>query len=183
MIADERSELARQIVSILPKYGRWANAFRDFETPFGKVGFRQLAILWAIRYQLIPEDEVSPTRIAQLHEVQPSVVTRALAKLEAGEFIERSVRTEDGRSVHIRITARGREVSEFVERLYVEEILDSMNFLEDDHLSDLRRCVETLGRIVDDLERKRTSRSSRIGGERPTHRNTLTGEGGTHGVE
>lgn len=162
MIEDERSDLARQIVGILPRYGRWARGFRDFETPFGKVSYRQLAILWMIRQQLIPEDQVSPTRIAQLYEVQPSVVTRALAKLESGGFIERMVRPEDGRSYHIRMTERGRDVSEFVERLYVADIVDSLAFLGDCQIGELRGSVETLGSVVEDLERKRTSRSSRM---------------------
>lgn len=162
MFEDDRSELARKIVSTLPRYGRWARGFRDFDTPFGKLGYRQLAILWAIRYRLIPEDEVSPTRLAQLHEVQPSVVTRSLAKLEAGGFVERSVRPADARSHHIRITERGRQASEFVERLYVDDLVDSMGFLKDEHIDELQTSVETLGRIVEDLERKRTNRSSRI---------------------
>jgi DNA-binding MarR family transcriptional regulator len=119
--------------------------------------------LWAIRYRLIPDDQLSPTRIAQLHDVQPSVVTRALAGLEAGRFIERSVRPEDGRSYEILMTERGRAVSEYVERLYVDDIVGSMTFFTDGEIDDLRGTATKLERIVTHLERKRGNRRTKAG--------------------
>lgn len=157
-----RADLARQMMRTLPAFGNWANSFRDFETPYGKVGFRQLAILWILRHGLIPEEDISPSRLATYHRVQPSVVTRALDKLEAGGFIVRSVHPADGRRFRITMTAKGREVSEFVERLYVEDMIDSMAFLDDAGIDDLQRNVSTLARIVDDLERRRLERGTRL---------------------
>ncbi len=76
-----RRELAGRMVRELPRFGRWAVTIRDYETPYGKVGYRQLATLWLIRFHLIPGDDFTPSRLAEHLEVQPSVVTRLLAKL------------------------------------------------------------------------------------------------------
>jgi len=98
MIVSERAALVLRMVSTLPGYGSWADSFRDFDTPYGNVGYRQLSILWALRYRLIPDDEFSPTRLAAFFRVQPSVATRSLAKLEAVGFISRAVDASDGES-------------------------------------------------------------------------------------
>lgn len=155
----ERYELALEMVSTLPRWGQWATGFRDFETPYGKVGYRQLAILWALRYEHIPPSEFSPSRVAQFHEVQPSVVTRALARLEANGFIERVADPSDGRSYRVHLTERGREVSMYVERLYTDDIMSSFSFLDEEQLEHMRFCVNALGRIIEDLEVKRRKRT------------------------
>jgi DNA-binding MarR family transcriptional regulator len=157
----ERSELAQLMVATLPKYGTWASAFTVFKTPLGKIGYRQAAILWAIRYQLIPEDEVSPSRLATLYHVQPSAITRALARLEEGGFISRTTDPKDGRGFRVTMTDKGRQVSEFVEHLFNEDMLDTLSCISDEQVLELRRSVEILDRLVDDLERKRTGRSGR----------------------
>lgn len=161
MITDpERRQLALLMVTTLPKYGTWATGFRGFDTPYGKVGFRQLSILWAIRYNLLPHNEVSPGRLAALHGVQPSVMTRALAKLEANGFILREVDPTDARRSRVDITRKGRHVSEYVEDLYIADMVDSMRDLDDRQIRELHAAVETLGRIVDDLEEKRKTRGN-----------------------
>ena len=157
-----RTELARYMVATLPAFGHWANSFRDFDTPYGKVGFRQLSVLWAIRYRLIPDDDVSPSRLAEFHDVQRSVITRALAKLESAGFVVRTSDSHDKRRAHIEITQRGRRLSEFVEDLYTREMLASMSFLNDNQIAELRRNVETLGKIVNDLEDRRATRNSNL---------------------
>jgi DNA-binding MarR family transcriptional regulator len=150
------------MVSILPKYGRWANGFRDFDTPYGRIGFRQLAVLWAIRYNLVPDSDVSPSRLAALQEVQPSVMTRALAKLESNGFVVRATDPRDGRRSRIEVTRKGQHVSKFVEDLYVDDIVGSLSLLDDARVEELHRCIEALGSIVDDLETKRKDRLSRV---------------------
>lgn len=157
------------MVTTLPKYGTWATGFRDFDTPYGKVGFRQLSVLWAIRYNLLPANDISPGRLAALHGVQPSVMTRALAKLESNGFIIRAVDPEDGRRTRIDITRKGRHVSEHVEGLYIADMVDSMTSLDDNRIEELRDAVQTLGRIVDDLESKRKGRTNAVAtsGEEP----------------
>lgn len=155
MTGQAREQLALRMVSTLPRYGSWATSFRDFETPYGKLGFRQLAILWALRYELLPERDMTPTRIAALNHVQPSVITRALDKLEHGGFITRTVSPKDHRSFYIALTDKGLEASVFVERLYIDEITSSMAFLDDHQISDLARNVDVLDDIASNLEQQR----------------------------
>lgn len=163
----DRFELAQRMVATLPKFGTWATTFTVFKSPFGKVGYRQAAILWAIRYHLNPENEVTPSRLASLHHVQPSAITRALARLEEGEFIRRSADPVDGRGYRITMTHKGRQVSEFIEQLFNEDMRESLSSVTDEQVIQLRGCVEILDQIVDDLERKRSHRSARRKEETP----------------
>ena len=163
MTDDERSDLALRMVSTLPGFGSWADSFRDFDTVHGKVGYRQLSILWALRYGLVPDNEFSPTRLAAFFRVQPSVATRALAKLESAGFITRAVDASDHRVSRIAITEKGREVSVFVERLYVDDVLDSISCLTGDQMAELRRSMDVLTAILEDLQSKRERRAGRGG--------------------
>lgn len=162
MTDDTRADLAFRMVATLPGYGGWAHSFRDFDTPYGKVGFRQLSILWVLRFGLLPDTEFSPTRLAAFFRVQPSVATRALAKLESSGFITRAVDASDARVFRIAITDKGRDVSLFVERLFVDDVLDSISGLTDDQVAELQRSMEILTAVLEDLHAKRARRTSRI---------------------
>jgi DNA-binding MarR family transcriptional regulator len=152
MADDRQIELARQMITVLPKFGSWTRSIRDFTTPYGKLGFRQLAILWALRYQDIPPDQLSPTSLARFHRVRPSVVTRALARLEEGGFIERTMDLEDRRRINLAITPKGMEVSVYVEQLYLREIIENMDPLDPDEIDELLRSIATLRRVIERLE-------------------------------
>lgn len=162
MADDSRVALAQRMVSELPKFGSWANGFRDFETPWGKIGFRQAAILWVLRFDLLDKGNVSPTGLAEFHRVQPSVITRALARLEAGGFIERHADPADGRRAVIVMTDRGRRISEYIEKLYISDMLAGMAFLDDAQVAELDRNVERLSRIVESLEREHRDGASQL---------------------
>lgn len=151
-----RADLAMRIVTALPKFGSWANGFREFDTPHGRVGFRQLTILWFLRYESPPGESVSPSQIAAYSSVQPSVITRALAKLEAAGLIERAIDPDDHRRFQITITDKGLEVSIFVEKLYIDDILASMADLDDGEITELARNVEILDGIADELQERQT---------------------------
>lgn len=148
MAEDRQVELARQILTVLPQFGGWATAIRDFQTPYGKLGFRQLAILWAIRYKLIPEDELSPTSLARYQDVRPSVITRALARLEEGGFIERAMDLSDRRRITLTLTQAGHDVSVYVEELYLREIVGAMGSLTDQETASLLDALSTLDTIA-----------------------------------
>ncbi|MEZ4626095.1 MAG: hypothetical protein R2843_15195 [Thermomicrobiales bacterium] len=45
-----RQQLAIRMLQVLPGFGSWASSIRNFETPFGRVGLRQLSILYIMRY-------------------------------------------------------------------------------------------------------------------------------------
>lgn len=149
-----RRALARQMVNILPGFGHWANGIRDFRTPYGKLGTRQVAILWILRHDIIPADRLSPTRIAEFHHIQPSVITRALAKLEEGGFIERTLDTIDRRRTRLRITDRGIEASQYVEDLYTREMMAGMRDLTDEQVAVLEQSMEPLAQVVQVLSER-----------------------------
>ena len=158
-----RRTLANLMVRELPRYGRWALAVRDFETPYGKVGFRQLAILWLLRHPVDSSEDVSPTDMAQRLEVRPSVVTRVLARLELGGFIERAVDPGDRRRFQIQITPKGIEVSKHVEELFVQELLAGVADLDDTAIDELTRNVAILSDVVVKLEEGRKNRGIAAG--------------------
>jgi DNA-binding MarR family transcriptional regulator len=89
------------------------------------------------------------------------VATRALAKLEAAGFISRAVDASDGRVSRIAITEKGREVSVYVERLYVDDVLDSISCLTEEQVAELHRSMAVLTTVLDDLQAKRERRTGR----------------------
>lgn len=153
----DRQRLASRMVIVLPKYGLWANGFRDVVTPHGRVGYRQFIVLWMLRFNILEAEEVTATRLASYFDVQPSVMTRALAKLELGGLISRTVDEEDRRRSRIVITDAGRETCEYVQDVITRNLLNSMSFLSDDQISELERNVEVLDQIVNDLEQQDVS--------------------------
>lgn len=151
----ERRRLAERMAVVLPRFGHWANGFREVSTPHGRVGYRQFSVLWLLRFDLLPKEELTPTRLADYFDVQPSVMTRCLAKLEAAGLIERRGDPVDRRRVHISITQAGREVSEYVQTVFTRDMVASMAFLDDMRVGELGRYIETLDTIASDLEQRR----------------------------
>ncbi len=154
-MGENRRDVASRIVTGMPKFGSWAAAINEYETPFGRIGYRQLELLWAMRHDLFAENRATPSAVAAYFQVQPSVVTRIIAKLEASGFVTRNGDPEDGRSFHIEITDRGIELSRYVEEIYNQEVLDELAQLNDDEVEELGRAVETLDRIGGNLLNKR----------------------------
>lgn len=154
MVEDDRRQLASRMVVVLPRYGLWANGFREVTTPHGRVGYRQFTVLWMLRHEIFAPDEVTATRLAEFFDVQPSVMTRALSKLELAGFISRTIDPADRRRSHIVITDTGREVSEYVQDVITQDLLHSMAFLQDNQVNELSRNIELLDQIADDLERQ-----------------------------
>lgn len=146
------------MLHVLPRFATLVDALREYDTPHGRLGIRQLSVLYALRYQLIPTDNVSPSIIADFYSIKPSVVTRVLAKLEQMGMILRRPNQSDGRSFHVQITEKGREVSVYVEQLYIEWMMDGIEFLDDDDLLRFRENLEVLTRLADRLEATRRDR-------------------------
>jgi DNA-binding MarR family transcriptional regulator len=163
MTDSSRSQLAQQIIASLPKFGHWATSFRDFDTPYGRIGYRQAGILWVLRHGIIAPEEVSPTKLAEFFLVQPSVMTGALAKLEASGLITRTVDPTDARTHRIAITEKGRLLSTHVEAFFQREVCDVLEGLDATEIEALRRCVERLDAIADTLLRRRVEKLTRRG--------------------
>jgi DNA-binding MarR family transcriptional regulator len=157
----ERIELARAIVTSLPKFGSWASTSRQFHTPYGQLGYRRISILWVLRHELLPEKVATASGLAQFYRVQPSVITRALASLEADGFISRRVDMNDSRVIRIAITERGLELSRYVEDLYIREVLEAIDAIPRDRIAPLQGAVAELDVIADELDRRRWGRSRR----------------------
>lgn len=142
LVADrDRTVLANKIVTRMPSFGSWSSAINEFQTPFGKVGYRQLQLLWAIRNDKVPEGATA-SAMANLFQIQPSVVTRVLAKLEAHAFIERTVDPDDGRQFNITVTPLGAELSVWVETLYNEEVLDQLALFSPEEVDRIADAVD-----------------------------------------
>src|SRR5215207_1346029 len=161
----ERIELARAIVTSLPKFGSWASTSRQFDTPYGRLGYRRISILWVLRHGMLPEKEATASGLAQLYRVQPSVITRALASLEADGFIAKSVDQDDSRVIRIAITERGLELSRYVEDLYIREVLEAIGSIPRERLAPLHDAIDELDVIADELDRRRWGRSRRAQGD------------------
>lgn len=126
-------DLATRMVHTLPGWGLWAIDVRDFETPYGSIGFRQASILWVLRNQSVGEQDRTPTGIAKHFGVQNSAITRAVDKLEQGGYLLREVAFEDRRRHYLVLTQKGADISEWIERLYtapLQEVLDELTEAE-----------------------------------------------------
>ena len=83
--------------------------------------------------------------------MQPSVITRSLARLEANGFIERITDPDDRRIARLSITPKGIEVSEYVENLFVRELRRSTDAFSTAQVKDLSHWIEVLRGIREDI--------------------------------
>lgn len=141
-------QLAAQMVHTLPGWGLWAIDVRDFETPYGRIGFRQASILWVLRNEAIKEIERTPTGIAKHFGVQNSAITRAVDKLEQGGYLVREVAFEDRRRHYLVLTQKGADISEWIERLYTAPLQEALNELGDDEMAALGTQVDVLEKLL-----------------------------------
>lgn len=142
-----RRNAAAQIITGLPVFGNWVAAISEYTTPHGHIGARQLEVLWALRHGLYPESPVTASTIANFHNVQPSVVTRVVSKLEASGFVERIGLARDRRASEIRITEPGMAISRFVEEIYFEEVLSCLADFSDEEVEHLGMQAARLHQI------------------------------------
>ncbi len=160
-----RAALAGQLVEVIPAFSRWIGSIRNAETPFGRVAYRQVEILYLIRKQYVPTERLSPSYLADRFSVQRSVVTRLLASLEANGFIERRVDPDDGRGYFIDITDKGRAVSEYIEAIFTSEMREGIATLQRDQVAALTAQVEALRQLARELDEKRKERLDRLHGD------------------
>lgn len=139
------------MVLVLPAFGRWASAMRDFETPYGKAGIRQLEVLYMLRHGLLDGDKPTATELAESFHIQRSVVTRILAKLESGGYISREVDPSDGRAWRITITDIGKKLSDFVEQEFFAEMRAALGEIDEHDIECLERSMEILVNVSANL--------------------------------
>ncbi len=146
-----RGLLVQRMVFVLPGFGRWASTIREFETPYGHAGIRQLEVLYILRHDLLKKEEISATSLATHLQIQRSVVTRILMKLESSGFITRMTDPRDHRAQQITITERGKLMSDYVEQEYFDEMSAALGSLEGDDLACMERSMQILVRVSSNL--------------------------------
>lgn len=144
MTGPTSEQLATLMVHTLPGWGLWATDVRDFQTPFGSIGFRQASILWVLRYEELPESERTPTGLARHFGVQNSAITRAVDKLVAGGFVTRMAAPHDRRVQILTITETGQQISVFIEQLYTAPLQGVLEELGEDERSRLSEQLDVL---------------------------------------
>lgn len=164
---DQRVNLANELVITLPAFGRWVSSIWNSETPFGRVSHRQVAILWLLRKRHFMSGlAATASNFAEILSVRKSVVTRVLASLESGGFITRVNVPDDARSQLIELTERGYDLSVYIEEIFFQEMMGSIDFVSDEEIALLFRVVPLLKRISVNLERARKQRVA-VMGENP----------------
>ncbi len=142
--SSKASALATRMVHTLPGWGLWANDLRDFETPYGRVGFRQASVLWVLVNEVVPESHRTPTGIARRFGVQNSAITRAVEKLIAGGYLTRTISDRDRRLHLLEVTERGRNVSNWILHLYTAPLQEELETLNPEEMESLATHVEQL---------------------------------------
>ncbi|WP_270889823.1 MarR family winged helix-turn-helix transcriptional regulator [Pedococcus sp. 5OH_020] len=124
----------RDVVSALSSLIRASrSAARQRQVQLGASG-TALAILKALSYDSALD---RPGDLAQATGVAPSVVSRALARLEDDGLVERTRDDRDARACHISLTEEGRRQLETVEQEYVTLLDDALTELSDEDVQRL----------------------------------------------
>jgi DNA-binding MarR family transcriptional regulator len=154
-----RVDLAYELVLTLPSFGRWVSSIWNSTTPFGQVSHRQVTILWILRKRhYLRGLPATASNFAELLSVRKSVITRVLASLESGGFITRVNVPDDARSQLIEITERGVDLSVYLEKIFLQEMIGSIDFVSDDEIEELFRVLPLLNRLSTNLEAARKKR-------------------------
>jgi DNA-binding MarR family transcriptional regulator len=173
--SDERRELAGRMTQVLPSFGSWAESIRDQTVVEGNLGPRQVQILYTLRHRLLGSDQTTPSALANLFGIQPSVITRVLSRLEAAGYVTRTVDPHDARSLVIRITTAGTDISARIEDYYIDSMVESMAFADEAQLDCLREALPALARIALSLENRRRTAAGRPAMPFPEHDVPLRG--------
>lgn len=147
-LADRQAYLAQRMVLLLPAFGRWAGRIRDFETPYGKAGYRQIEALYMMRHNLLDPSVPVATALAEGFQIQRSVVTRVLARLESSGYIVRTPDPHDNRAQQIDLTETGRLLSDYVEQLYFDEMQQALGEIDPDDLACMERSLDILAKVI-----------------------------------
>jgi DNA-binding MarR family transcriptional regulator len=150
-LVERRERMAQLMVLILPVFGRWASTIRDFETPYGKAGIRQLEVLYLLRHDMLDPATPTATALAEHFQIQRSVLTRILTKLETAGYIVRETDPRDGRAWQITITENGKLLSDYVEQKYFAEMTSALGEINESTTDCLERILDLLVNVAANL--------------------------------
>jgi DNA-binding MarR family transcriptional regulator len=146
-----KKQIAQQLVLVLPGFGHWAGKIRDFETPYGRAGIRQLEVLYMLRHNLLDPGTPTATALAERLQTQRSVITRILKKLETAGYLTRRPDQRDGRAWEITITDAGRNLSDYVEQEFFKEMEGALGEQDEHDLRCLEQSIEILTGVAINL--------------------------------
>jgi len=150
-----RDDLAMTMATTLPPFRIWAQAYTNQVSPNPRLTYRAIDILYHLRTRDPEGKVITSTDLAEFFAIRLSVVTVAIESLVAEGCIERRNDPADRRRYNFVVTEKGREISEEVERRFLEELRPHFENLDDHQAAELTRSLELIRRITADLNRDR----------------------------
>lgn len=152
---DVSDEFIAHMMRVVTDLSRWINAIRDVEMPDGKIGYRQLHVLFLLRREVIPAERATPGALVEYLGVRPSVITGLVARLEEQGYLVRDADPHDRRRDLLRVTAKGKSISEQVEAYIGGDIRRELGRLSSAQRDELRRTIEVFDEMTQRLNRIR----------------------------
>ena len=114
----------------------------EFERFLGKIGLSQGKFLTLIVMNRAPDEEISPSTVAEKLGVTRSTMTGLLDGLEKSKLIERLPHSNDRRKLAVRLTKQGRQTLRKILPGYYRMINTVMADLNEAERSDLMRHLQ-----------------------------------------
>ena len=128
---------------------------RECLEPHG-LAFAEYSVLRILQAE--PKRRLSPSRLAERIVRTTGAVTKLVDRLESAGYLERRPDENDGRAVHVRLTAAGNRLANAASRTYTAGRERVLAFLTDDEIqatmTSLDRLIELLEIDVSDVERR-----------------------------
>lgn len=95
------------------------------------------------------------TQIANLEGINPTMLSRIVAKLEEARLVTRRADESDGRVVHVAATDEGAALYETIRRQRSDALADALNQLSPDQRRTLSESLSALEALVETLQQPR----------------------------
>ncbi|CAN5640972.1 hypothetical protein BH23CHL5_BH23CHL5_10850 [soil metagenome] len=141
------STAAEELLAIVPRLNRWAEAHVSSSSNGLHLSLRQLSALSMI------EDEVTTLGdVAKRLHVTPAVVTGLIDRLERRGYVRRINSTDDRRRVMLTLTDSGREATRSATAALADELEQSLSKLTIEDLQTIKRAFQRLEPVTTELE-------------------------------
>ncbi len=128
---------------------------RECLEPHG-LAFAEYSVLRILQAE--PKRRLSPSRLAERIVRTTGAVTKLVDRLESAGYLERRPDENDGRAVHVRLTAAGNRLANAASRTYTAGRERVLALLAEDEIqatmTSLDRLIELLEIDVSDVERR-----------------------------
>lgn len=140
---------AQEVLVIIPRMNRWAEASVAHTEQGVKLSLRQLSAL-----QMIEDEQTTLGDVARQLMVTPAVVTGLIDRLEKRGYAYRINSTGDRRRIHLALTEKGRGAVSAAEKHLASELAAKLDSLSAEDLAAVKKAAEVLGPVLHDLEAK-----------------------------